>query len=62
MTDKAQAVLQKMTRRGHFRNPKAKGRVLDDFNRSTLYDVIPLEADQSMALLKDMNELEQTIR
>jgi len=42
MTDKAQAVLQKMRRRNEkkvlrvFQNPKARNRILDEFNRSTL--------------------------
>jgi len=49
-----------------FGSPKARERVLDEFNRSTLDDVKALGGDQGMDVLKEMNELgeaqELTIR
>jgi len=41
-----------------FGNPRARDRILDEFNRSTLDDVGPVGGDQGMAILKDMNDLE----
>jgi hypothetical protein len=58
MTDKAQVVLQKMKRRRLFRNPKARERILGEFNQSTLDDVGPVVgAEQGMKVLQEMNEL-----
>jgi hypothetical protein len=64
MTDKAARILQKMKRRDRkkasklFRSPKARGRVLDEFNRSTLDDVSPVGGDQEIKVLKELNEMQ----
>ena len=39
-------------------DPRHRTRLLDSLNKSTLDDVGPVGGDQSMAVLKDMNELE----
>jgi uncharacterized protein YfeS len=39
-------------------DPRRRTRVLDSLNRFTLDDVGPYGADQGMAVLKDMNELQ----
>lgn len=39
-------------------DPRRRTRVLDSFNKSTLDDVGPLGGDQSIAVLKDMNDLD----
>ena len=41
-----------------FRDPKARDRVLGEFNASTLDSVGPMGGDQGMAALKEMNDLE----
>jgi hypothetical protein len=64
MTNKAQAVLQKVKRRegnrasGLFGDPKARERVLDEFNRDNLDGVGRVgEAEQGMRILSEMNSL-----
>ena len=61
-----EAVLREMKASRLFGSPKARERVLDEFNRSTLDDVKALGGDQGMDVLKEMNELgeaqELTIR
>lgn len=57
MTDKAQAVVRKMKRRRLFRDPKARDRVLDGFNRSTLDDVGQLGGDKGEKFLSELNEM-----
>jgi hypothetical protein len=52
MTEKARKILKRLN------NPDARERFLSDFNASTLDDVGPVGGDQSMAVLKEMNELE----
>jgi len=59
MNDKARAVLRKMKTSRLFDNPKAWDRILDNFMRDNTPDVKPLGRDQSVAVLKDMNELEE---
>jgi len=58
---KAGRILQKMNRRGALKrlaNPKARNRILDQFNRENLDDVGPLGVDHGMAVLRKMNDLE----
>ena len=38
-------------------NPKARNRILDQFNRENLDDVGPLGGDQGIKVLKEMNEM-----
>lgn len=40
------------------RNPKARDRVLGEFNRSTLDDVEPVGGENGMRVLREMNDLE----
>ena len=58
MTNKARKILEKMKLRRLFEDPKARDRILGEFNRSTLDDVGPLGGNQGVAGLKDMIELE----
>jgi uncharacterized protein YfeS len=60
MTDKAKTILQKMNKRKALKrlaNPKARNRILDQFNRENLDDVGPLGGDQGIKVLKEMNEM-----
>ena len=57
MTEKAKKILQKTQLRRLFRNPKARDRVLDEFNRSTLDDVGPIGGDKGEKFLKELNEM-----
>jgi hypothetical protein len=41
-----------------FQNPKARDRVLDEFNRSTLDDVGPLGGDKGEKFLKELNVMQ----
>ena len=66
MTEKAKKILRKLKLTKLFGDPKARDRILDEFNRDNTPDVKPLGGDQSVAVLKDMNELgeaqEQIVR
>jgi hypothetical protein len=67
MTEKAQKILQRLKRRRTLsRSPEARDHVLGEFNASTLDSVGPIEGDQGMKVLQEMNELgkaqEQIIR
>jgi hypothetical protein len=57
MTDKARKIMKKMKNWKRLNNP-ARDRILSDFNQSTLDPVGPVGGDQSMAVLKDMNDLD----
>lgn len=62
MTGKAESVLRNMKASRLFRNPKAKERVLDEFNRSTLYDFGPVGGDKGENFLKELNEMQDLER
>ena len=64
VTDKAAKILQRMKRQDAmkasrlFGDPKARGRVLEAFNRENMDDVGPLGgAEQGMTILSEMNSL-----
>jgi hypothetical protein len=55
MTNKAKTILQKMNKRQAMKqlaNPKARTRVLDQFNRSTLDVVAPVGGNQEIKVLR----------
>jgi hypothetical protein len=39
-------------------NPKARNRILDQFNRENMDDVGPLGRDQEIKVLKEINEMQ----
>ena len=57
MTTKARAVLQRMIRRRLFGNPRARDRVLGQFNKENLDDVGPLGGDRGEKFLMELNEM-----
>jgi len=57
MTNKARKILEKMKLRRLFEDPKARDRILDEFNRSTFDDVGPVGGEQAMKVLSEMNDL-----
>ena len=60
MTYKAKTILQKMNKRkamNRLANPKARNRILDEFNRSTLDDVGPVGGDKGEKFLRELNEM-----
>jgi hypothetical protein len=57
MTEKAQAVLQKMKPRRLFRNPRERDQILLEFNNSTLDDLGPVGGDKGEKFLKELNEM-----
>jgi hypothetical protein len=64
MTEKAKKILRKMNKRKVLKGWKEfsysgrREKILTEFNRENLDDVGPVGGDQSMTLLKDMNDLE----
>jgi hypothetical protein len=60
MTDKAKKILQKMNNRQaliRLANPRARNRILDQFNRENLDDVGPLAGDKGDKFLTELNEM-----
>jgi hypothetical protein len=61
MTNKAQKILQKMNKRqalNRLAYPKARNRILEQFNRENLDAVGPIAgAEQGMKVLSEMNSL-----
>jgi hypothetical protein len=55
MTDETHAVLKKMKLGGLIRDPKARDRILDEFNRDNTPDVKPLGGVKGMAVVKELN-------
>jgi hypothetical protein len=66
MTDKAKKILNKLNKRDRqarrYRKlsgePGRREKILSEFNRQNLNEVGPLGGDQSMSVLKDMNEFQ----
>jgi hypothetical protein len=59
MTEKANAVMQKLRLKKLFFSPGTRERVLEDFNRSTLDDAQPVGSpDQHSTALDDMNNFQ----
>ena len=63
MTEKAQAVLQKIRQRQALRqwnrlaNPQSRDKILNEFNRDQMDDVGPLGGDKGEKFLKELNEM-----
>ena len=57
MTEKAQAVLQKLKLMALFGGPHRRDHILKDFNDSTLDNVGPLGGETGGTFLKELNEM-----
>jgi len=60
MTEKAQAVLQKIRQRQALKrsaNPEKRDKILNEFNQSTLAPVGPFAGDKGEKFLSELNEM-----